>query len=101
MEKHRIMSEILLLNAIGNKRVDDILRETIAIFEHAFPQRIRGYYVEGSYANESQVPTSDVDLVLIFKDTFIDEQERVRAEEVARQCASSCGVEMDIPLVEE
>lgn len=95
------MSEIFLLNATGNKQIDDILKETIAIFEDAFPQRIRGYYVEGSYANNNQVPTSDVDLVLIFKDAFIDEQERAKAEEVARQWASSCGVEMDIPLIEE
>lgn len=95
------MNDILLLNATGNKQIDDILKETVALFENAFPQCIRGYYVEGSYANDSQVPTSDVDLVLIFKNVFIDEQERTKAEEVARQCASSCRVEMDILLIEE
>src|SRR5205823_1596221 len=95
------MNEILLLNATGNKQIDDILKAIIATFEDAFPQCIRGYYVEGSYANESQVSTSDVDLLLIFKDAFTDEQERAMAEEVARQCALPAGVEMDIQLIEE
>jgi hypothetical protein len=95
------MNKIRLLNTTHNEQIDEIIKTVIATFEEAFPQRIRGYYLEGSYANESQVPTSDVDLVLIFKDTFIDEQERAKAEEVARQCALSCSVEMDIPFIEE
>lgn len=101
MENHRLLNEILLLNATGNQQIDGILKTIIATFEDAFPQRIRGYYVEGSYANENQVPTSDVDLLLIFKDGFTDEHERAKAEDVARQHASSCEVEMDIQLLEE
>jgi predicted nucleotidyltransferase len=95
------MNEVALLNRTGNNQIDDILKATIATFEDAFPQRIRGYYVEGSYANDSQVPTSDVDLLLIFKDAFIDEREQAKAEEVAELCASLSEVEMDIQLIEE
>jgi predicted nucleotidyltransferase len=93
--------DILLLHATGDKQIDAILKAIIATFEEFFPLRIRGYYIEGSYANESQVPTSDVDLLIIFRDAFINEQERARAEELVKQYTSLSGVEMDIQLVEE
>jgi predicted nucleotidyltransferase len=95
------MSDILPLSATGNEQIDDSLKTIIATFEEAFPQRIRSYYIEGSYANESQVPTSDVDLLIIFKRVFVDEQERARAEALVKRYASLSGVEMDIQLVEE
>jgi hypothetical protein len=95
------MNEILLLNTTHNKQIDDILKTTIATFEDVFPQRMRGYYIEGSYANESDVSTSDVDLLLIFKDAFTDEQEQAKAEEIVKQCVSLSEVEMDIQLIEE
>jgi predicted nucleotidyltransferase len=101
MEDYGRMNEILLLNTTHNEQIDDILKRSVATFEEAFSGRIRGYYIEGSYADGSGIPTSDIDLLVIFKDAFADEQERAVAEEVARQCVSLGEVEMDIQLTEE
>jgi predicted nucleotidyltransferase len=101
MEHNKGMQELLLLNATGDERVDYLLKTIIATLEETFPRRIRCYYIEGSYANESQVATSDLDLVIIFKDSFLHEQERARAEELIRCYALLSGMAIDVQLVEE
>lgn len=47
----------------GNERTDNILRGIISIFESTFPGCVRGYCVMGSYADKSEVESSDIDLV--------------------------------------
>lgn len=36
--------------AIGNATIDAIIDGLIGIYEAVFPERIRGYYLTGSYA---------------------------------------------------
>jgi len=57
-----MIQPITLLNTTGHQRIDDIIRGLIGIFEAAFPDRIRAYYLAGSYADGSAVPLSDIDI---------------------------------------
>ena len=61
------MDSISLENYTGNQLIDNILRGIVGIFEALFPDQIRGCYLIGSYANRSALPTSDLDLIIIFK----------------------------------
>lgn len=44
-----------------------LLRSVVGAFEAAFPGRVRGYYLAGSYAEGTSTPTSDVDIDIIFR----------------------------------
>ncbi len=89
-----------LVNSTHNNLVDAILQNIIEIFEANFPQRIRAYYVEGSYANVSSVTTSDLDLLLIYKHKFGNDEAQ-RAEELAISLVNECTIELDIEFVDE
>ena len=80
------MDNILLLQSTGNQKVDDILRGTIGIFEAGFPDRIRGYYLVGSYADGTAVPTSDIDMKILFKNRFRDDVEQKKAQQICDCC---------------
>ena len=66
---------ITLLESTGADPIDRILRGLIGLIEASFPDRVRGYYLDGSYANGSAVATSDIDLRVVFKDA-IEAQEK-------------------------
>lgn len=77
---------IKLTNPVGNKQIDQILQGVIGVFERVFPNRIRGYYVIGSYANQTAVSTSDIDLCPLFKDAFLNDAECEKAWQVGWLC---------------
>lgn len=52
----------------GNLQVDDILQGIVGIYEMTFPDRIKAYYLTGSYAYGDPVSTSDIDLNIVFRD---------------------------------
>ncbi len=68
------MEPFTLSTSTGNQQVDEILRGTIGILETVFPERIRAYYLHGSFANETGISTSDIDLFLIPKGAFTPEE---------------------------
>jgi predicted nucleotidyltransferase len=70
---------ITLHNTTGHQQVDGIIRGLIGIFEATFPERVRAYYLVGSYADGSAVPLSDIDIRVVFKDDFQGD-EYVKAE---------------------
>lgn len=80
------MQNIPLLNSTGNQRVDNILRGVIGIFETIFPNRIRGYYLVGSYADGTAVSTSDIDMKILFKNRFRDNIERKNSQQICDYC---------------
>ena len=80
------MQTISLLNSTGNQRVDNILRGVIGIFETIFPDRIRGYYLVGSYADGTAVSTSDIDMKILFKNRFRDNAERKNSQQICEYC---------------
>jgi hypothetical protein len=95
------VDNVTLLASTGTDRVDTIVRTAIAHFESTFPQRVHSCYVIGSYAERAGVPTSDVDLTIIFKGAFVSAEERAQAPTVAKDCAASSAIELDVEVEEE
>lgn len=90
-----------LATSSGSKAVDDALRSLIGIFEIAFPGRIRACYVEGSYADRSAVATSDIDLVVLFKDRFAGEAELDAAQRLRSYCTDLSAFELDLDIIDQ
>jgi hypothetical protein len=95
------MDAIRLLASTSNACVDDVLCGTIGIFELLFPGRVRGYYVEGSYADATGLSTSDLDLAIVFKERFTSAAEAERATQACAGCAALAAVEFDAAIVDE
>lgn len=73
---------------------------TVAAYETEFPGRVRGYYLLGSHAASDSLPTSDLDLLVLFRDRLVD-AERARAEAIRARCVASSPAELDIELAAE
>jgi predicted nucleotidyltransferase len=58
-----------LLTSTGDPHIDQILRGVIGLVELLFPERVRSYYITGSYADGTAVPTSDLDVMIVLKDS--------------------------------
>jgi hypothetical protein len=56
----------------GNPQVDDLLQGIVGIYESAFPGKLKAYYLTGSYYYGDPIPTSDVDLNVIFRGNEFD-----------------------------
>jgi predicted nucleotidyltransferase len=72
------LSELLL--STGSEQADRILGGVIGIWESVFPNRIRAYYLFGSYGAGAADSTSDLDLAVLFKDGFQSNQETEQAQ---------------------
>lgn len=95
------MNTISLQNTTGNQRVDNILCGLITIYETLFPERIRGYYLMGSYTDASAGAISDIDMSIIFKNHFVDESEENKAHHILDACALLSPIRLDILVVSE
>jgi hypothetical protein len=76
------MAVLPLLASTGSDRADAILSGAVRLWEALFPQRIRGYYLSGSYATATATPTSDLDLTIVFKDHYRNPAESDRAQQL-------------------
>jgi len=94
------MKEILLQNSLGHPRIDSIVQKVIQLYENTFPGQIAAYYVEGSYADQTSLVTSDIDLLIVFHDRFANEDTHSQAEHLwtSDQGGSQ---EVDISIVDE
>jgi hypothetical protein len=92
---------IVLQNSTGNPQVDSILRGLISLYEMLFPERIRGYYLLGSYMDASAGAISDIDLYILFKQRFLNLDEEKKAADLRQASASLCPIRLDIPLLSE
>jgi hypothetical protein len=92
---------ILLSTSSGSQSADNALRGLIGIFEMLFPGRIRAYYAEGSYADRTAIAASDIDLALIFKNSFVDEDEAGAARRLGACCARLSAFELDLDIIDE
>ena len=93
--------EISLSHKTGNQQVDRILQGVVGIFETVFPDRIRGYYLVGSYADGTAISTSDIDLQIIFKHRFQNEQEQEKARQIWDSCWWISPIGLDTVILSE
>jgi hypothetical protein len=74
------MELVSLTNHTEDPLVDTLIRGGIGVIEAAFPGRVRGYFLIGSYQNGDPVSGSDVDVMLVLEDAFdAEENEQFRA----------------------
>ncbi|HEY7831966.1 MAG TPA: nucleotidyltransferase domain-containing protein [Ktedonobacterales bacterium] len=95
------MDTLRLAATTGDARADLVLRGVVHTFEAAFPERVRGYYLHGSHAEGGGLPTSDLDLYILFRQHFRGAAERERAEQLRDACAARSAIELDIELGDE
>ncbi len=72
------------------------MRDVVACFERAFPHGIRACYLIGSYAEGTAVKLSDIDLIVVMRDSFGDNETQAKAIEVAKRCAANSLIRLDI-----
>lgn len=96
------MNGVELLAETGDQKVDRALRGMIGIFETLFQDRIRSYYLIGSYADGTAISSvSDMDGFIIFKDDFLDGAEPEKAWRTLSNCALLTTLELDLVAVPE
>src|SRR5205085_1359182 len=88
------MSAIVLANSTGNDEVDRVLRLTIDALETTLPGLFRGYYVLGSHASGTALPTSDLDLA--FEGHAGDDVQRARTKEVLAACRAATVLDIGV-----
>jgi hypothetical protein len=86
-----------LRDSTGSPAADEQVRRVVGAFEAAFPGRVRGYYVIGSYADGSAVRISDLDLVVLFK-SHIGPAEQQASRRVARSLGTSTLPRLDLTV---
>ena len=94
------MPGIALLASTGAERIDRVLRESIALIEQHLPDRVRGYYLVGSYAYGEALASSDIDvLVLLEQEPAPEDRQRFA---IAREaCRRMSTVPLDLSLGSE
>jgi len=82
------------------KDLNAFLHDLVQRFERSFPQRIRSFYLGGSYSDGtavghiSSLGASDLDLFVIFRGT-LSEDESVTFERLVAECQGSSPVQVD------
>lgn len=95
------MDSIVLYGTLGNTEVDALIRQVIDVYEKAFPAQIAAYYIEGSYADQTFLATSDIDMVIVFHTSFAHEEERREAERLWTTHNHTSTMEVDITVIDE
>lgn len=95
------MAKPELLASTGDLRCDRIVSGVVGVFESAFCDRIRGYYLRGSRASGTSIDGSDIDLFVVFEDHFLDEAEYVRARDLGDHCGRLSPILLECLLVGE
>ncbi|MBI1279686.1 MAG: hypothetical protein GC179_16280 [Anaerolineaceae bacterium] len=89
-----------LLYTTGRPQIDRAIAGVVSIYEAAFPARVRGYYLVGSLSRGTAGSNSDIDLEIIFKDTFLpDEAERLIL--IRQGCRALSPIHLDLPARDE
>jgi len=79
-----------------NALVDQLVRRC----EAAFPDRVIGYYLVGSYAVGEATPASDVDIVVVFR-APLDEAGQALFSQVRDECRASSPLMLDCSATSE
>ncbi len=90
-----------LNNSTGNQKADKVLQGVVRLFEAVFPDRVRGYYVYGSYADQTEISASDLDMQIVFKGAFHDDTEKDKAQQICEACGSMSSIGLDAVVRDE
>lgn len=90
-----------LIESTGDLAYDRLAQGVIGVFEVAFPDRVRGYYLRGSHASSTSIAGSDLDLFIIFKERFADADEFERARALSDHCGRLSPVLLELVLTGE
>jgi hypothetical protein len=88
------MRDVELTFKTNNTQVDQVLAGMVGILEMMFPERIRGYYLGGSYASGTAVATSDIDGEIMFKGDY-EAGEHDRVWQILEHLADIMPYELD------
>ncbi len=92
---------IHLLHAVGKPYVDELLAYVVQEYEAAFPDRVRSYFLLGSYADGCPVIGSDIDAYILFKETFLSPKEAIQAQQLASACVKRSTLRLDGNVIDE
>lgn len=91
---------IQLAQSTNNARTNRLIAAIISIYEAAFPERLRGYYLVGSYGDDTPIAGSDIDMTIIVKGTItLDEQ--LRFSQIKTACRDLAPIHLDLPVIAE
>lgn len=89
-----------LVDTTGNTLADRIVQGIISLFEHVLPNALCSCYVEGSYANQNAVATSDLDLILVLHASLTTEREHTVVASLLEACQHLSTLELDVTLTD-
>ncbi len=89
-----------LSNKIGNSLVDAALCAAIDILERELPGRSVAYYLHGSFVENADIPTSDIDLFLVATSQFTAEEQKI-VQRILRLPAFLSPFPLEIIVLEE
>jgi CYTH domain-containing protein len=95
------VSDIELTASTGDPAADRIVRGVVGVFGAAFPHRVGGCYLRGSYATGTRTTGSDLDLFVVFRGGFRDRAEARRAHRVSGSCARLSPLPLEIIVASE
>ncbi|QSB13743.1 hypothetical protein JQS43_19550 [Natronosporangium hydrolyticum] len=85
----------------GDAVADRVVSGVVGVFERAFPGRVHGYLLRGSYASGANIDGSDLDLCIVFQEEFADPAEAERARGAAASCAQLSSLPLEALVVSE
>ena len=91
----------MLYHSLGEAYKDEFIQTIIRRYDEVFPGRIAAYYVEGSYADGTQLTSSDIDLVLIFFGQLTTANGLNEANLLWQQCINPSHIELDLSVRDE
>ena len=94
------MNNTQITFSTGKPQIDNLIHGLVSLYEMLFPDRIRGYYLLGSYHDGSATHTSDIDLMIIFRDVFLEGEEE-RAIQTKQICRKIAPIHVDLPAFSE
>lgn len=89
-----------LIGSTGSSLADCTIHGMICLFEYLLPGRICSWYVEGSYATQSTVATSDLDLILVLYTPLVTDQEQTATANLLETCQQLSSLELDVTVTD-
>lgn len=87
------------MNVTGIEGVDAALAQAVQVMERIFPDQIRAYYLHGSHTDGTAVATSDIDVMIVFKDGLCSDETQSQAEKLISEAIPA--VRFDIEVTDE